>query len=394
MKSLVVFFLSSFTGVNTGIGGHYRSIKDIALSLAESAEVHVVTFGNLKSPVYGEVDWYRHIHMSSPFDVGGWVKLRAFCKEMAAGLAGREASYISVGEIDSHVPMWLSSIGLDVKCIHVKPGGKRAKRPGVFKGMPLVVFHKMDYEDFRGHNSEANLLCAPGRVIPPAYDAEYLANTKRPDSSGQFVNAICIMRIAEEKLESLGLIYRAISNVAGIAFYHYGVVQDSELLGKLDTVPEERYFLVSDNYAVKDAARALHGFDVFCGIGRSAMEAMSLGIPAFIPVHADDGGSLLVAITRENWTVFGDENFTQRAKLADLKKAGRVILLQEAVEDKDLLRQLSVEVRDIYTENLSPAASVARWMKFIASSRNSRGMHDFVRLAFYLRAVTKLRYYQ
>src|SRR5690606_15058539 len=116
---------------------------------------------------------------------------------------------------------------------------------------------------------------------------------------------VCIMRFAKDKEASLRLIYDALARVQGITLTHYGAIQHQETYdGFSRTEFDGPYVAITDRLLISSAARALHPFDAFAGIGRGVIEAMSLGIPAFVPVIGREGTAVLCAVTKDNWRLF------------------------------------------------------------------------------------------
>ena len=390
-KNTLVFFISSFSGINTGIGGHYRSVKEISKSLQSGREVFVITFGDVPSSVFDDVSYHRHIQMDSPFDIKGLKALAGAEKEIVHQSASKPI-FISVGWVFSSVPMMLAARGLDVLFAHIKPGGGSPKWTKIFQEVPLVVFHDEDRKLFSNNGTKQDILVAPGRVTPPPRDEEYLEKAVYPHIHDKIgvQTLVCVMRISEEKRKPLDLIYQSIcSHPHDFFFFHYGVSQDKPMLDEL----KNKAFgaavkIIDDDYSVNSAARALHGFGAFCGIGRSAIEAMALGLPTFVPVAGPSGTATLVAITEENWRVFLNQNFTHRAKYEDLARAGACIEV-DGLADPKTREKLAKDAFSVYSKNLSPEASRQAWENFLDSIETRPGV-GFLRTLYYVLKGIKL----
>lgn len=383
-KPPLIFSLSSFRGFNTGVGGHYRSVLEFSKILSVDFDVSIITFGDIPSPVYSELENYTHVEASTALDPRALRKLRQIVMKVAGGNALR---IITTGLNNDYAPMRLASCGLGATYYHVKPGGKAATAPSVFNGIPLAVFHDEDARVFRKIDPQRALVITPGRVSPPVLDTEFLDVSASPIFSQYATNVVCVMRVSEYYSESIAGIHEALSHVSSVTFTHYGTIQDEEVYKAISTrdlgCP---YALITDPAVTAFAAKALHPFQAFIGLGRSALEAMSLGIPTFIPVRSVDGVWSLLAVTEQNWTVFAKANFTARVRRSDLENSGPTIDLGSALELAGALEALGQECKLIFERNFSAESSRSTWNEFIAGSDFKGNARDLLRVALLLRS--------
>lgn len=392
MSRNIIFIVTSLRRVNTGIGGHYRSVKEISNLLSQNANVKVFTFGDVQSPVFHGDEKYSHIHSISALSPTGLIRLRNALKDfLTKNSAGGPIAVISVGWIFSYGPAFLSSLGLGTSLHHLKPGGDAARFPSLLNGIPIAVFHQKDYDTFSRIEPRRKIALVPGRVSSPPYDEEYLKRSDRPFLSSKKIQSLCIMRIASDKKKPSALIYDALSHLNGkpvanlMTFTHCGTIQDDTLYSDI----RNRSFdfetaIVSDSHTTKSAPKYLHGHDVAIGIGRSVVEAMSLGIPVFIPILNSQGRAILCAVTEENWRQFLYENFTHRADFKDIASHGNLIELEDFLLSAELRARLSREVRAVYDNNLSPSASLQAWLEFLGKDTAPSGMLGDLKRALYL----------
>lgn|GEM_PF-3538906 len=383
-KPPLIFSLSSFTGFNTGVGGHYRSVLEFSKILSSDFNVSIITFGDIPSPVYSGLRNYTHVEASSSLNPRAICRLR---RAVVAAAAGDPARIVTTGLNNDYAPMRLATCGLGATYYHVKPGGKAATAPTVFNGIPLAVFHDEDAQVFRRIDPRRSLVVTPGRVAPPALDAGFLDTSKSPVFSTHAVNVACVMRISDYYAESIKGIHESLKGVSNITFTHYGTIQDDEvhrsILGRDPGCP---YALITDPVVTASAAKAIHPFQVFVGLGRSALEAMSLGIPTFIPVRAAEGRWSLRAVTDKNWQVFAKANFTARVAVNDLDVAGPAIDLASALAQPGLLKDLGRSCKMIFEGNFSAESSRGTWNAFLKSSTFTGNARDLLRVTLLLRS--------
>lgn len=392
-RSTIVFLISSLQGVNTGIGGHYRSVKEIAALLRSSMDVYVITWGDVPSPVLEGDPGYQHLEARTPLSIRGIFRLRSLLKDISGHHGGARVHLVSVGWIFSCVSAWLGSLGLPFPRIHLRPGGEAARWPSLLNDLPIAVFHQKDLDLFRRLSPSRHIALVPGRVTPPIFDEDYLSRADRPFLREGFerpeVVAVSVMRVASDKRTPITLMYKALgrlnANGLKLGFVHLGTVQD-ELLQEHIHAFDLKFpaHMISDKLSTSAGPKYLHGHDAFVGIGRGVIEAMSLGIPAFIPVrHGDD--AILCAITKDNWREFMRENFTHRARYEDIVAAGELIDFQSFLQDGSLRDRLSTEALEIYQSHLSPAASLEAWRDLLSAPESPHSvLFDFKRAVYFL----------
>jgi len=386
----IVFFISSYNDINTGVGGHYRSIKEIANLLKNRFQVKVFTFGNIPSPILETLPFYEHVETGNIFSPATWKRLNSL-KTKIDHQQDEPTLYVSVGDLSCYIPV-LVCLGIPTgKAVaHVKPGGPSFPRSHFYNGIPMMTFHSQDLEAFRKCDASRPLFLAPGRVAPPPLDHDYLAKAvpALQDARGKRPRMLCVCRIAGEKLTSLRTIYGALSRVsADMHFAHIGIVQDTPVLQELQAIPmafPSEILTASD--VVDSAARAVHECDLFTGLGRSIVEAIALGKIAFVPVRDGNGTPRLVALTRENWRVLNHHNFTDRVSMAEIEATGQPVFLEEVVEDPSAYAYLGVDSQAIYDEHLSIATSESVWRRFFeeAVAFRSQRLRDCKRFALFV----------
>ncbi|MFW5824162.1 MAG: hypothetical protein ACOCVV_04275 [Marinobacter sp.] len=387
-RRTLVFCISSYKGVNTGVGGHYRSVREIADMLQPEFDVRVLTFGNLPSPVLADKPYYRHVPAGSSANPLTWVRLRRARK--ALDLDSPEGVlYLTVGHLPAYIPVLLCMAPGSGPVAHVKPGGPSFPRSYIYNGIPMMVFSRQDYELFAGHDDRRPLMVAPGRVSKPPYDPQYLKQ-----AVPQFLGAkdrlrlLTVCRVAREKEASIRMMYGALENVRGdLVSIHIGIPQSPGLLKELERMPLPfAHHLAVTDQAVDTAARAIHECDLFIGLGRSAIEAMALGKIPFVPVNDHQGKPRLVAVTADNWRVFDIYNFTDRTPISELEQAGQVVTIEEVVSDYQRWGCLGDELHEIYENHLSVQSSAVIWRSFCDNAfRHKTARHlDIARFFYYL----------
>lgn len=391
----VAFFISSYSDLNTGVGGHYRSVKEIANLLSADYDVRVFTFGNVPSPILSQLDCYEHIDAGNILLPQTWRTLRRVRDRLNSG--DDEILYVTVGDLACYVPI-LFCMGLrSATMAHLKPGGPSFPRSYMFNGIPLMVFHKQDYALFAAHDEQRPLMMAPGRVSPPPYERDYLeaAVPELLEAENRQIRILTVCRIAEEKAKSLSVMYGALDKLksdGNVLSVHIGIRQDGAVLDDLNRYAFDfEHRILTADHVVDTAARATHACDLFIGLGRSVMEAMALGKIAFVPVLDARGDARLMAVTRKNWTTFQNHNFTNRTPIADLEACGDPVYIEDVVGDFERWKTLGEESRAIFQDNLSVERSAAVWQEFYNRATRFRiARHrDFARFVYFVAMAVK-----
>jgi glycosyltransferase involved in cell wall biosynthesis len=204
-------------------------------------------------------------------------------------------------------------------------------------------------------------------------DKLYLDAVNSAHSSENRLKVLLVCRVASEKVRTLRIVYRYIKqNLDTVSFVHVGIVQDAGLAEELYGNSIDNYVHLRDSMFTDNASKALYWCDAFSGIGRSVIEAMACGKPAFVPVLSPSGDGILVAVTIENWKIFARHNFTDRVPYAELANAGEIISLLDLQQDRDLGDKLSKEVNAIYTNNYRPELFVEQIKKFLDETNSTR----------------------
>lgn len=373
-KERVVFLLHSVSSSNTGVGGHYRSVREFSRLLGDQYETCIITVGDLKSPVYTKEDTYYHVA----------------CNDERISVCSLAVSnYISSQYRINDKLINIFTVGSDGSCaigrlvrkrygcghIHIKPGGPPSRRPWFYDGLSIVVFHKTDYKEFKHRDSKRPIALVVGRVVAPDYDANLLSimfDSEQYDRN--LVTVLFICRLSDEKMNAFGIIYSALERVNTlINLVHVGALQHRDAYDTAKSLGSSfaNYLLITDEKFVSAAAKCIHGSDVVVGIGRVALEGLAAGKPVFVPVNDGSERSLLVAVTTYNWNVFADSNFTNRVSIADLARAGEIFLLEEVINQERVTLQLAEGSREIFKKYLSLQASKKILIDIISS--NTKG---------------------
>ncbi len=373
MRDRIIFLVSSLTGVNTGIGGHYRSVKEISELLSSELDVHIITWGDVPSPVLQGSKNYTHLHTISPLWPNGIRGLREELErhQLATG-PHHHLKIVTIGWMFSCMSAFLGSRNILAQHAHLKPGGDAARKPWLLNGLSVAVFHLKDLDVYQLLEPKRHIALVPGRVTPPKRDEHYLASATVPFRDTARVNIVTIMRIASDKRRPTLMIYNALKALQQskvterIAFTHLGTPQDKQLLAEIEALKMQfPSAIVIDSASTTSGPKYLHTHDAFVGIGRGVMEAMSLGMPTFIPVIHPTDGPVLCAVTESNWRAFFRENFTHRTSYSDLIEAGDARRIEECIEDAEMWQTLGKDSLSIYEANLSPQASLATWKDFL-----------------------------
>jgi hypothetical protein len=142
------------------------------------------------------------------------------------------------------------------------------------------------------------------------------------------------------------------------------------------------------NELTNEASRLLYLADAVIGTGRGVMEAMSLGIPTFVPVR---GKSIPCLLRSPNFDIFFNTNFSPRGKISNYNENEEVDLCINMINDECLYDQVSSFSGNVANTNFILNNDVVEKYHSIYSSiinkeRKSYLFKNIIPLLYYINA--------
>ncbi|WP_367108773.1 hypothetical protein [uncultured Psychrobacter sp.] len=314
---MVLFLISNYEGFNTGHGGHYYSLRQMAESIAKYEKVVTIVLGTEMPIVLADMKDAHHVptklHLQKKALKDAINKLKAL--ELLSRLSvvhAYDAKSVYVGSYIAKI--------IKIPFILTKCGGKAPKKfyPKVSS---LIVFHKTDYDHFdnykKGYN---NLYLIPNRVKPTRF-CEQRKNQIDSISDKNVFNIIKIGRIGTYYHKTLTSAIKFCAEVQSPAYpiklTFIGYQESADIANELHLLSKKlnvNLSIHSESSYTSNASELIWACDASIGTGRGAMEALSAGKILLFPVANFDYPCLF----NEQTAPFAiRDNFSERVKLPE-----------------------------------------------------------------------------
>jgi hypothetical protein len=296
------------TGNGHGRGGHVNSLDHISRAVAQKADIKIVSIGLTESPVLKENPYYFGVFKFKWFS---YFTLQKKFKELF-----KTFNPDVIHCFDGSSALLLMALpGLfSKKVIYTKCGGPNERKSIAQITGDIVLFSQENYDSYRSNNrfkySDIHLI--PNRVLKVDVFPE---DEREVIKDANFFNFVRIARISKAYENSIKQAIELTSRISSpgkkVKLYIIGVIQDEEIFNGLKEFAETKKIEVEfvTNHLTNKASRMLYLADAVIGTGRGVMEAMTLGIPTFVPVN---GRNLPELLTSVNFHGFLSTNFSPR----------------------------------------------------------------------------------
>lgn len=320
-----------------GSGGHYHSIDHISSALAQRVDVKIVSIGVSESPVLKENPNYYGAFKFR------WFNFFTLEKKFKTLFKSFNPDIIHCFDGASALMLMASPSLMNKKVIYTKCGGPNERKSIAQVTSDVFLFSQENYDSYKSNLrfKDSDLHLIPNRV----FDVDLWKEKEREISKDENVfNFVRIARIGNSYEKSIRqaieLTSRVIIADKKVKLYVIGVIQDDEIYNNLSKFAEIKKVDVEfiTNHLTEKASRMLYLADAVIGTGRGAMEAMSLGIPTFVPVK---GKELPELLTPKNFNSFLSTNFSPRGSSESYDEAEIVSNVNELVNNSVAHKEFS-----------------------------------------------------
>ncbi|MGP4812976.1 glycosyltransferase family protein, partial [Psychrobacter sp. 1Y10] len=372
-QCMVLFLISNYAGFNTGRGGHYYSLRQMAESIAESRKVVTIVLGEeMPLALVGMKDTYHistelHLQRKGLNDAINKLKTLNFLYKLTT-VHAYDAKSVYIG---AHIAKNIKASFLLTKC-----GGKVPKKfyPKV---NTLVVFHEEDYNHFYNYkNNYQNLYLIPNRVKP----ALYLEERQNQIESLREDDAFHVTKIGRIGSYYYKTLIAAIRFCAEIQSHDYpvkltfiGYEESEDITKQLNIFAQElnvKLTIHSDSNYTSNASELIWACDIAVGTGRGAMEALSAGKILLFPVTNFDYPCLF-----NDKTAFYamHDNFSERVKLPnELLKYCDPNYIKSLLSDKAYRQSLKTFGYNTFHTSFNVDVGAKKVMAIYDNERNIR----------------------
>ena len=321
----VTFVISNHIGVNTGVGGHYRSLLAVASEL--KCSILIVVLGDAMPPVFNGIENVEFINTKSKSQ-SEQVRTLTF---HATG-----SSIIHTYDYNASIIGMFTSAKLRIPMVVTKPGGQLWRKSRL-PWKHMVIFTKADEVNIQSRFlAPKSLRLIPNRVTersPSYFRSLNPFDHANPDT----LKIICIARFSAQNLirfaQSINLLkeLNAIGVKTELALI--GINQEIEVLDEVRKLAagQNVYFRTEKEYTV-DASRSIGFADISVASGRAVAEALCARTLIFFPVGQ---ARIPCLLTPDNYDLAASHNFTWRTPYCDLTS-----------EDYSLRKMLSLSLSE------------------------------------------------
>ena len=150
-----------------------------------------------------------------------------------------------------------------------------------------------------------------------------------------------------------------------------GAPKCSEDVAWLEQLRSEdpRITIVTERHFTDHLSQLFHAADFVVAMGRTAMEALSLGRPTFIPAGDD---TLPVLVSQDNFSLISDYNFTHRfsTDLTNESKDTRADKLSALLPDAGF-QSSSLTSKALFDEHLNTERAIPKYMQLFNTQRRT-----------------------
>lgn len=342
-----ILFVVSCNGV--GNGGHAHSLNHITQALSAKTEVKIVSVGLMKVKVLKnnalyigkfEFRWWNIFALNSKF--------KQLLKEF-------NPDVIHCFDGSSALILMAQPILFKKKIIYTKCGGPNERNSIAQVTSDVILFSKENLNSYKQNrrfkNSDIHLI--PNRILKINYIPESEQLFKKDSTRFNFVR---IARIGKTYFNSITESINLVAEIQNynlknpVKLYIIGAIESYEIFDKLVVYGKEKSIdlVFITNELTNEASRLLYLADAVIGTGRGVMEAMSLGIPTFVPVKGKAIPSLL---RQTNFNDFFSTNFSPRGNVSNYEENEEINLCVKMINEENWYLELSTFSNNIAQRN-------------------------------------------
>lgn len=303
----ILFFITSYS---RGKGGHFNSLDHISRELSKDFNIKIILLGKGRSPVIEDNPFYN-----GKINFNG-ISLIKFNSEIKNILKIYKPDIIHCFDPDSLLILQSMPATIKYKFVLNRCGGQNPGRRNWIVCDNLVLFSKENYDWFKNNikykNSNVHLI--PNRV--KSIEVDYQLKEENSTNLDNAFNFVRIARIGSKNhLESLWksiYLIETLNKKYSVKLYIIGAIEVELEYLELNNYTEKNNLpieFITDERTNK-ASNLLYLADCVIGVGRSLMEAMSIGIPVLVPVK---NSNIPILLKEENFENYLSTNFSQRS---------------------------------------------------------------------------------
>lgn len=359
MKSVFLFMSGK-----TGFGGHHISTRDIVSSLRNKGiECWVVSLGQTASKIFVSDKCFIHFNLS-PLNIAERNRMRKFLKDE------RFDAYFPVDETSCRILFSVYPVSVK-QTVPIKPGWINVSSWTNLTS-DFICFSKENYDYMKSLSkySSVNVHLIPNRVNKVKCDSSRINRFKEEFKVNE--NEIILFgvsRIDPDKtsvFKSLVALYEKLSAIKlPVKAFLIGAVNSEKVLNDIQKEFGDKISIITDSLYTTNVSQLFSMSYAIVGMGRTAMESMSLGIPTFIPLMHSQ---LPLLVDSETFEAALSANLTYRTNVANpilksnLKKIERLHIGY---------KNICEETQRIFKDNLDIDSGIMNYIEIIDNQKKN-----------------------
>jgi glycosyltransferase involved in cell wall biosynthesis len=332
-------------------GGHVHSLFHISSELGKYFDVKIINIGNGDNIVLKK----------SPYFIGSCnvdkLNILLFKFKIIKLTNNFEPDIVNFFNEDNYLSFKLFSIFKNAKFLLTKCGGKNPNRTKWIEMDNLICFSSENFNWFTKNNAyiSTKKFLIPNRV----HKVDLLPENERLILKN--INAFNFLRIARFTTHYMSSFNKLIDMVCylkekgfNIHLILVGSIENKECYNQIiERISNNNIFAsIYTGNETAVASKLLYLADCVLGTGRSAMEAMSLGIPVLAPATNSDYPVLL---NESNFNEFLQMNFSERANASNEDLINNMFNVEKMISNLNYHEKISNDTYNWFNENLSVA---------------------------------------
>lgn len=382
----VVLLISAISSDNTGMGGHYYSVRSIAQALrSKGVEAHIVVLGDMFPKAYDDIRSDVSFIQYKPF------RYVSYFSRISECLKSIDPDVIHSFDNKSFFVARLMSLLHGYRLVLTKPGGPN---PTTFFPYckDMILFSSENEAYFRSVKKfkSARIVHIPNRV--ERFDTDWARIEKLRNLIPE--NDRVILRIGRigdayaTVIRQTGNLVKYLKNngiaVTGLVV---GVVQNDRLLSDLKVEYSDELVIKTDDEFTKNAAELIEVSDVVVGTGRSLMEA---ACKSRVLMTTISGSEYPVLVGEDNFLDLMSTNFSPRNNLVGYDEEKNLSAIIDLFANETNFHEAQSYSEDVSSEYFDLSAAMRQYMS-VYSNAESEVVYNAFDLA--LNFITFLRFY-
>lgn len=308
----LLLVISCYSSANTGRGGHYYTVRDLARAFSAAwpaSSVHILVVGNIfPAPLDCDDLTVEYVDFTGK---SPW----AFVRDVLRVGARVAPTHVHSFDNKSHFfGRWIARRA-GAQTYLTKPGGPNPRH--FFPFAPdIVCFSSENLDNLRVRRNLArsNFHFLPQRVAAPTQDLTRTVVLRVRTGDARVLLRIC--RIGGFYRQSLEQTLRLAEALRGhglkVCALIIGTVEDQAVLDHITAIAGAHDVIVTDPHFTTNASQLISVADAVVGTGRGLVEAAACNKVLLTPLA---GAELPILVTEQNWKQLAATNFSERNRV-------------------------------------------------------------------------------